>query len=424
MKRRNFLLGASAIGAITAFAIKPGDMGVSYSDYFRRLNHALKQQGPFKPVMIIDLEKLDQNIKTLMSNINSNVNYRIVAKSLPSPELLEYIMRATNSHRLMLFHLPFIQQVTRKFQRSDILLGKPMPVGAAQKFYREHSSDNLFEPAKQLQWLIDTPARLIQYQQLAHRLGVKMRINFEIDVGLHRGGLTTQQQLKDVLEIVFADPEHLEFSGLMGYDAHVVKIPSVLKNTQQAFIDSQLIYKNLIALIKSDYPEISIDKLCLNGAGSPTISLHQSSSVINDISAGSCLVKPTDFDIPSLEGFIPAAYIATPVLKKMPGISLPSAENLSGLLQWWDPNKAQSFFIYGGKWMAKYESPKGLQGTSLYGLSTNQDLVNSSVNVDLQVDDHVFLRPTQSEAVFLQFGDILVTRNGRITDRWPILRDV
>ncbi len=38
------------------------------------------------------------------------------------------------------------------------------------------------------------------------------------------------------------------------------------------------------------------------------------------------------------------------------------------------------------------------------------------------VDDHVFLRPTQSEAVMLQFGDLVVVRGGRIVDSWPVLQ--
>ena len=38
---------------------------------------------------------------------------------------------------------------------ADILLGKPLPVRSAQLFYQQHSGP--FDPAKQLQWLIDTP---------------------------------------------------------------------------------------------------------------------------------------------------------------------------------------------------------------------------------------------------------------------------
>jgi D-serine deaminase-like pyridoxal phosphate-dependent protein len=92
-------------------------------------------------------------------------------------------------------------------------------------------------------------------------------------------------------------------------------------------------------------------------------------------------------------------------------------------MDWWDPNTQQTFFIYGGKWMAQYESPSGLQDSGLYGASTNQHMVNGSGRIDLEVDDHIFLRPTQSEFVFLQFGDLLAVRKGRIVDQWPVLTE-
>jgi D-serine deaminase-like pyridoxal phosphate-dependent protein len=42
-----------------------------------------------------------------------------------------------------------------------------------------------------------------------------------------------------------------------------------------------------------------------------------------------------------------------------------------------------------------------------------------SASVDLHADDYVFLRPTQSEAVLLQFGDLLVYDGKEIVERWP-----
>ena len=72
--------------------------------------------------------------------------------------------------------------------------------------------------------------------------------------------------------------------------------------------------------------------------------------------------------------------------------------------------------------MADFESPKGLQHNSLYGASTNQAMVNGSNKIKLNVDDHIFLRPHQSEFVFLQFGDLLVVSDGKVVDQWPILK--
>jgi D-serine deaminase-like pyridoxal phosphate-dependent protein len=47
-------------------------------------------------------------------------------------------------------------------------------------------------------------------------------------------------------------------------------------------------------------------------------------------------------------------------------------------------------------------------------------MLNGSQSIDLRPDDWVFLRPTQSEQVFLQFGDIAVYDGSQITAEWPI----
>jgi D-serine deaminase-like pyridoxal phosphate-dependent protein len=51
-------------------------------------------------------------------------------------------------------------------------------------------------------------------------------------------------------------------------------------------------------------------------------------------------------------------------------------------------------------------------------LSTNQSIANGSRKTGLTVDGYVFLRPTQSEAIMREFGDIVLVRGGRIVDRW------
>ena len=141
---------------------------------------------------------------------------------------------------------------------------------------------------------------------------------------------------------------------------------------------------------------------------------------MNDLAAGSGLVKPVDFDVPTLADHRPALFIATPVLKREAGTRIPFIEFLSPLIAWWNPNRAQTFFIYGGRWMAETVSPAGLKLNTVYGLSSNQQILNGSDRIEAGVDDHVFLRPTQSEAVMLQFGDIVIVRAGRIVDHWPV----
>lgn len=398
------------------------DEGAPHNLYFARMNELLKNSGPGCPRLVIDLDRVDKNIATANRFFTESKRPRIVVKSLPSPNLVEYMMKGMNTNRLMVFHLPFLQQVVERFPEADLLLGKPMPIQAVRNFYGQLSDKSSFKPAEQLQWLIDTEERLLQYLGLAQENQLKLRVNIEIDVGLHRGGIQNPIELASLLEAIQNNPEHLEFSGFMGYDPHVSKAPSPLSSIDRAFKDSTKAYQTFIDFLASRFPNLYHTDLTFNGAGSPTYQLHERGTPLNDLSLGSCLVKPTDFDVGTIQNHVDAVFIATPVLKKLSGISIPFIEWANQPLQKVNPNMAQSFFIYGGYWMAKPVSPNGLRKNPLYGNSSNQEILNGSAATGLEVDDYVFLRPTQSEAVFLQFGDLLMIRANEIIDRWPVFR--
>ena len=208
-------------------------------------------------------------------------------------------------------------------------------------------------------------------------------------------------QFKKLLNLIQNNPKYLQFSGLMGYDAHVGKIPKIIKSTTKTYEQSQVQYQKYIRCLTSDFPTLNHRTLCFNGAGSPTFSLHTDHSVCNDISFGSMLVKPADFDLATLADFQPALFIATPVLKKLAATQIPGLALLDKA-----PSHKNALFVYGGYWMANYVHPMGAQTNSLYGRSSNQELVNVPKSSDIQIDDFVFLRATQSEAVISQFEQV------------------
>lgn len=395
-------------------------------NYFQSLNQELKKQPRAIPFLIIDLDKLDQNIKQLQSSIQPKNTFRIVVKSLPSLELITYIMKKTATKKLMVFHQPFLTHLSRTQDNTvDILMGKPMPIKTAAYFYHTLQTPNGFSPTKQLQWLVDTKKRIEEYLNLAKEVNQKIRLNLEIDVGLRRGGFATLKDLRKALQFIQDNIDHVEFSGFMGYDPHVVKLPKILMSEKKALEKVNSFYHQCITLLKNEFPQLYHEKLTFNGAGSPTMNLHQNEkSPLNDISAGSCLVKPTTFDIPTLRHYVPASFIATPVLKKMKNTTIPGIEKFKELLSFLNKKNKQSYFIYGGFWKATYCYPNGISENELYGSSTNQTMINSSSREELEVDDFVFLRPHQSEFVFLQFGNLLTLRNGKITGEFSLLSQI
>ena len=127
-------------------------------------------------------------------------------------------------------------------------------------------------------------------------------------------------------------------------------------------------------------------------------------------------VKPAHFDLPTLKPLQPAAFIAQPVLKVMDPAVFPRRETLGAAYRRLDPNAARGFFLYGGYGDARPVSPPGVRFSPIWGA---RGMLEGSAKVTLGEDDFAFLRPTESEGVFLQFGDIAVYDGADIVDWWP-----
>lgn len=375
--------------------------------YFLDLQAALHRAATCQPVLVLDMAAFDHNLDQLAALIPAGMNLRLVAKSLPVPALIDRAASRLGTDRLMSFNLAMLKSFACETAPKNQLLGKPLPVAAA----REYLSLGL--NAQSFQWLIDTPERLAQYGALARDSGCDLNICLEIDVGLHRGGFAGPQAVAKAARLL-ADLPGLRLTGLMGYDAHLGKVPRFAGWRQRQIARVQARYRAAVAAVRQVFPDAA---LTLNGAGSPTLPFHTDTGILNEVAAGSVLVKPTDFDLPHLADFRPALFIATPVLKQQAGMQTPVLEILDPVKRLFNPALARSLFIHGGYWKAQPVDPPGLRVNGTYGRSSNQELLNLPAGPEIAVDDFVFLRPTQSEAVMTQFGPIAVYEDGSIS-RW------
>lgn len=415
--RRQLVWGGAAAAA--ALALKPREHSGQHNDYFSRLSQALKEAQLLQPTLVIDYQRLMNNVAQVRKNLlegPERLPARLVVKSLPSLPLLDELSKALQTHRYMAFNLPMLQTILQHDPQAEVLLGKPMPVAAVRHWlYSENNRAML----PRVQWLVDSGNRLREYADLATTVQKPLRISLEIDVGLHRGGLATQRELKEAIELLHQSPQ-LQLAGLMGYEAHVGKLPSFIGMQENAWTRAQAFYKTCVQTLRDAgyFPE----RMTLNSGGSLTYKMHAQATAANDISLGSAFVLPADFDTPLLKGHQAASFIATPVLKVVDSTRIPGLEWLDGIRHTWDPNSQRGFFIHGGHWLADPVSPPGLEPSDLYGHSSNQELWQGSAQTALQPDDHIFFRPRQSEAVFLQFGDIAVYDpvNARIATSWPV----
>ncbi|BAN46299.1 alanine racemase [Metapseudomonas resinovorans] len=415
--RRRTLLGLGALGALGLWAARPSDQGRPHDAYFARLNQLLRQDGGGIPQLVIDLDRLDANADLLATRLGPTP-LRLVAKSLASGGLLDYLARRLNCSRFMVFHQPQLNQLARLFPNADLLLGKPLPAAAALAFYRQLPQHLGFDPSRQVTWLIDSPQRLQEYAELGRALGQPLQVALEIDIGLARGGFATPEALGTALGQLAAQPSPLRLRGLMGYDAQVAHAPFWI-GRQRALDESNARYQAFIRAAQAS-PLWPSEPL-LNGGGSQTYPLHVGGQgPLNEVAVGSALLKPGAFDSELLHGHQPALWIATPVLKVLDG-ALPFLDAAQRLLQGWNPNRQRAHYLYGGNWQATPASPVGLAYDTLYGRSANQERLIGSRATALAVDDWVFLRPAQSETTLGEFADLRLLRGGSLVGRWSPL---
>lgn len=412
--RRRTLLGVGALGALSLWAARPSDHGRPHDAYFSRLNQLLREDGGGVPQLVVDLDRLDANADLLAARLGPRP-LRLVAKSLASGGLLDYLARRLNCTRFMVFHPPQLNQLARLFPSADLLLGKPLPAAAALAFYQQLPRHLGFDPSQQVTWLVDSLQRLQEYTELSRALDQPLQIALEIDIGLARGGFATPEALASALAQMAASPAPLNLRGLMGYDAQVAHAPFWV-GKDKALRESNARYQAFIQIARTS-PLWPPEPL-LNGGGSQTYPLHTNSDgPLNEIAVGSALLKPAAFDSELLREHQAALWIASPVLKVLDG-ALPYLESAQGLLHGWNPNRQLAHYLYGGNWRAAPVSPAGLAYDSLYGRSANQERLIGSRAARLAVDDWVFLRPEQSEGTLGEFADLRLLRRGNLVGRW------
>jgi D-serine deaminase-like pyridoxal phosphate-dependent protein len=409
LPRNPTLLRAAALASRIFPGMRAADRGAGGHDaYFAGLQSALQRADIAQPTLVVDLQRLSANIAAVRRQLApSGLALRVVTKSLPAPALLDAVLAGTGAERLMVFNGVMLDEMARAHPAADVLTGRPLPAAQVAGFVRRQA--NSAAPAARPQWLADSPRRLQEYAEIARAAGQPFKVSLEIDVGLHRGGLPDLAALAEAIDVARAEPL-MRIAGLMGYDPHVVGADS--PGDEEARV--QVRYGAAVKLLAEKLGDIS--QLTLNTAGSPTYALHLSGSAANEVSIGSAFVKPAHFDLPTLTPLSPAAFIAQPVLKVMDPAVFPRREALGAAYRQLDPNTRRGFFLYGGYGDARPVSPPGLRFSAIWG---GRGMLEGSDKVVLGQDDFVFMRPTESEGVFLQFGDIAVYDGAEIADWWP-----
>jgi len=141
--------------------------------------------------------------------------------------------------------------------------------------------------------------------------GVKIRVLVEVDIGMGRCGVQPGQAALALAQQVDGCPG-LTFAGLMGYEGHLVFVPSVQERAQRCREAMGLLLETKTLIEKAGLP-VSI----LSGGGTGTYAITGQIRGITEVQAGSYLFMDTRYrGIEGLEEFGCALTVLATVISR------------------------------------------------------------------------------------------------------------
>ncbi len=433
LNRREFLTYSAAAGTLLSIGGGTTACGVSgvgndsdpdlgpnlpTGDYFKQLGADLTAAGIGTPQIIIDLDRLDANADSIVSEIGKD-RYRIVEKSLPSLDLLGYIQSRTQVDRFLVLHLPFLPALLAQLPNAQVLVGKNQPILAVKTFFDSLGSDAArADAASRVAFRVDSSTRLDELVALASAMSLVLQVGVEIDAGLHRGGVRHPSDLPPVLAGFVANADRIRFIGMLGYDGHIIGSPAgpglEELGVRAAYKSVEAIFRDSVSIIQSQFPSLWRSDLIFNSGGTNTYPLHHG-GVVNDVAAGGGMLRPNSYSNMFIGALQPALFLAAPVIQTFPAVEIPFVNDVGQSFE--DGNK--SFAMYGGGWAAVFVFPRNLSLAPLVSdpenmnLVPNQSLIVAPGDITISPGDWIMHQPRLADAIF-QFEDILLVRGGRL----------
>lgn len=387
----------------------------AHDPYFARWEALLQRDSDGVPSLVLDLARAQKNAQRVRALWPARHAARLAVKSLPCVPLLRTLAAALETERFMVFHPAHVRPTLDAFSSGDLLFGKPVPTRAVERALAQLSAHEI----KQVRWLADTPSRARELSSLARSQGVELRVALEIDVGLHRGGASSLDEIQSFRDC-FAPGSGLQFAGLMGYDGHLGRIPWPLQRIERSHARSMQRYRAHVEAV--DALGWSWNDCVRNAGGSLSFMEYRETDPTDELTIGSALVKPAHFDDKRLAELECALWIATPVLKRVERFEPPDTEWLAALVPLVKGLRGAGVYLFGGRFHGQPESPKGMVANLALGDSANQALYQLDRSTPLAIDDWVFFRPHESEATMDTLSHVLVSDGERRFERWPTLR--
>lgn len=246
---------------------------------------------------------------------------------------------------------------------------------------------------------VDNPENVRALSQAASGNGVVLRVLVEVDIGMGRCGVSPGQATRNLAEQASRSPG-LSFAGLMGYEGHLVFVPSLEERTRRCQEAMALLLETRDLIERSGLP-VSV----VSGGGTGTYAITGALSGITEVQAGSYLFMDGRYrGIEGLDDFDIALTLLTTVISR--------------------PNEKRAIIDAGMKAVThEFGLPtvKGRAGAKLIALAEEHGIIQfEEPDNQLKVGDKIELIPSHGCTTINLHDFYYATRHSLLEAIWPI----
>ncbi|NNG38888.1 amino acid deaminase/aldolase [Flexivirga sp. ID2601S] len=360
------------------------------------------------PTAVLDLDAADHNVAEMRRRA-SGTPIRVASKSIRVRGLIDRMLREPGYAGVLAYSAAEALWLARSGV-DDVLIAYPT---VDVETVKQVAADS--ELAARITFMADLPehVRLLDSAGSAHPLRVCLDVDASLPVGkaligAHRSSVHGPGQAAEFARAT-ARLNGVRLVGLMFYDAQVAGV----QDTNAAV---RLLKRRSVAELAERREQLwravasyaSIEVVNAGGTGS----LHLvGGSPVTEFAAGSGLFAPTLFDRYDGADLRPAAYFASPVVRK------PRSDVAVTFSGGYAASGAS-----GASRAPRPVHPEGLRYFAQEGAGEVQTPLRGAAARELAVGDAVWFRHAKAGEMCERFDEILLVRGGSVVDRLPTYR--
>ncbi len=340
------------------------------------------------PALLVDLDALEHNASLMAQRCaDAGIAWRPHVKACKAPAMA-----------LRLIDAGAVGVTCAKATEALVMAeGGVSDILIANEVVGEQKVARLIEVAKlaTLCVAVDDAANIREISAAADSAGVTVDLLVDIDVNLHRCGVTPEQA--PALCALIADLPAVRLRGLMGYEGHVMGLPDEEKERETAASASILARAN--ELCRADGQELAI----LSGGGSGNYRYVLQQGVLSELQEGGAALMDLAYELMGVGGHRRALSLICQV------VSAAKPDRAAGDAGWKSTGRHTGL-----------PSVVNPDGWNCVGLSAEHTHLARDGGEPVTTGDRVEMIPHYSDSTVLLHRTLHAHRSGLVEETWEI----